>query len=255
MERRRVDRRLQVEAEVDVVEEEQQRPLVLLVAARRAEGEIRVAAPEGERGRERRARPLPGASEFGRPSSSQNICARVPSGKPSAGTTGELRSQPPLGVAETMFPCRSTTSRWTVSLARVGSPAPRSARRPGRARAARRDARPQLRDARRRRPACRRSSAYSLLSSRSSGTSTKSGSPYQRLAVGERELGALDDGVDELALSPQRGEVEALEQRELLQEDRALPPGAASCRRCARGSRATAAASSAPRHAGDVVGP
>ncbi len=66
---------------------------------------------------------LPGSSEFGRPSSSQNIWARVPSGKPSEGITGAPQSQPPLGVAETMFPQRSTTSRWTVS-PRVGSPTP-----------------------------------------------------------------------------------------------------------------------------------
>ena len=62
------------------------------------------------------------------PSSSQNICARVPSGQPSARITGELCSQPPLGVAESMFPKRSTTSRWTVS-PRVSSPAPRRHRR------------------------------------------------------------------------------------------------------------------------------
>ena len=52
-----------------------------------------------ERGR------LPGASEAGRPSSSQNICPRVPSGKPSSGMTGEDCSQPPDGVAVNMLPC------------------------------------------------------------------------------------------------------------------------------------------------------
>src|SRR5713226_1666977 len=44
----RVDRRLQVEPELDVCEEDVQRPLVLLVAARRAEGEVRLALPQGE---------------------------------------------------------------------------------------------------------------------------------------------------------------------------------------------------------------
>ena len=47
---------------------------------------------------------LPGARLAGRPSSSQNICARVPRQKPSSGITGELCSQPPDGVAETMLP-------------------------------------------------------------------------------------------------------------------------------------------------------
>ena len=89
-----------------------------------------------ERGR------LPGASEAGSPSSSQNICARVPSGKPSAGMTGEDCSQPPDGVAVNMLPALSMMSTWVVSprtwpsgetssapcpvwaRANVGSPAP-----------------------------------------------------------------------------------------------------------------------------------
>src|SRR5260370_10510788 len=58
---------------------------------------------------------LPGASEPGRPSSSQNIWPRVPSGKPSSGMTGELCSQPPDGVAEIMLPSRSMMSKCTVS--------------------------------------------------------------------------------------------------------------------------------------------
>ena len=107
-----------------------QRPLLLLVAAGRAPGQVRLAVAEREPGAERRARPRArAASDDGRPSSSQNICARVPSGQPSAGITGELCSQPPLGVAESMLPQRSTTSRCTVS-PRVGSPAPGSDRRP-----------------------------------------------------------------------------------------------------------------------------
>jgi hypothetical protein len=55
----RVDRRLQVEAEDGVGEEERQRPLVLLVAAGGAEREVRLAAAERERRRQRRPRPLP----------------------------------------------------------------------------------------------------------------------------------------------------------------------------------------------------
>ena len=73
---------------------------------------------------------LPGASEEGRPSSSQNIWAREFSGKPSSGMTGEDCSQPPEGVAAIMLPHLSMTSIWTVSPLRpaatieamVGSP-------------------------------------------------------------------------------------------------------------------------------------
>jgi hypothetical protein len=57
-----------------------------------------------ERGR------LPGSRLAGLPSSSQYICAREFRQKPISGMTGELCSQPPLGVAETMLPCRSITS-------------------------------------------------------------------------------------------------------------------------------------------------
>jgi hypothetical protein len=45
MEGREVDRLLQVHAEQHVVEEEVQRPLVLLVTAGRAERQVRLAAP------------------------------------------------------------------------------------------------------------------------------------------------------------------------------------------------------------------
>src|SRR5260221_338015 len=70
----------------------------------------------------------PGASELAKPGVRANIWPLVPRQKPSPGTTGELCSQPPLGVAETRFPNRSATSRWQVSpgpsavVARVGSP-------------------------------------------------------------------------------------------------------------------------------------
>ncbi len=78
----------------------------------------------------------PGTSEAGRPSSSQNICARLPRQKPRSGIVGELCSQPPLGVAEIMLPQRSTTSMWQVSplvvpsRPTVGSPVVMSAERP-----------------------------------------------------------------------------------------------------------------------------
>src|SRR3954452_1029968 len=57
---RRVDRLLQVQSAVDMPEEEVERPLVLLVAAGRAEREIWIAAAECERRRKRRARALAG---------------------------------------------------------------------------------------------------------------------------------------------------------------------------------------------------
>ena len=47
----------------------------------------------------------------------------------------------------------------------------------------------------------------------------------QRVSVGERELRALGDDVDELGLR-ELGEVEALQERELLESDGACPPGA-----------------------------
>jgi len=56
---RRVDCGLEVEAVVEVGEEDMQRPLVLLVAARRAERQPGFAAAQGERRAERRARSLP----------------------------------------------------------------------------------------------------------------------------------------------------------------------------------------------------
>ena len=58
---------------------------------------------------------LPGTSAFGCAGSRENICARVPSGKPSPGMTGELGIQAPLTVAAIMFPSASTASRWVVS--------------------------------------------------------------------------------------------------------------------------------------------
>ena len=66
---------------------------------------------------------MPPAIELASPSSSHSIWARLPRQKPRPGTTGELCSQPPLGVAATRLPCRSTTSTWQVS-PKVGSPDP-----------------------------------------------------------------------------------------------------------------------------------
>src|SRR4051812_45164518 len=60
VELRRVDRLLQVPPEAGVAEQDVELPLVLLVAPRRAEREIRLAPAQDERRRERRPRPPPG---------------------------------------------------------------------------------------------------------------------------------------------------------------------------------------------------
>ena len=73
---------------------------------------------------------VPGRSELASPSSSQSIWARVPRQKPRPGTTGELCSQPPLGVAATRLPCRSTTSTWQEVSPKVGSRTRQGPRRP-----------------------------------------------------------------------------------------------------------------------------
>src|SRR5919204_4472491 len=58
VERRSVDRLLQVAMPYRVLEEERERPLVLVVTARRSEREVRLAASERERRRQRRSRAL-----------------------------------------------------------------------------------------------------------------------------------------------------------------------------------------------------
>ncbi len=165
---------------------------------------------------------FPEPSDAGSPSSSQNICALVPRGHPSAGITGELWSQPPLGVAETRLPKRSATSRWTVS-PRVGSPAPTVSgasttvgSRPPPGRSSPEAASPTSR---------RRSSLYSAREQAVERHVDEARVAVERLPVGERELRALDDRVDVLGRADAEGrEVEPGEQGELLQQDRPLPP-------------------------------
>ena len=65
VEQRQVDRLLQVEAVMDAAQEQAELPLLLLVAARRAEGEAGLAVLEGDRGRQRRARALAGRERGG----------------------------------------------------------------------------------------------------------------------------------------------------------------------------------------------
>ena len=218
VELRRVDRLLEVQAEIDVPEEHVQRPLLLLVSAGRSPCEVR-ARPRAARdpGTSVVRGLAPGVSEEGSPSSSQNICARVPSGHPRAGITGDECSQPPLGVTETRFPKRSATSRCTVSPC-VGSPDPAVAAtsgmlgrwpRPGAQAAA--DVSPTR---------VRRSS---VVVGGEQGVERHFAVAVERVAVGERELRALRYDVDELRVG-ELGEVEALEQGELLEAHRTRAP-------------------------------
>jgi len=70
VERRRVDRRLQVEPVVDMAQKEHERPLILRVPARCAEREHGLAVAQRQERGESRAR------AFGCAASSQTICAR-----------------------------------------------------------------------------------------------------------------------------------------------------------------------------------
>ena len=218
MELGRVDRLLEVHPEIDVAEERVQRPLLLLVAAGRAPREVRLAVAKREAGAECRARTRSRLEATTRsPSSSQNICARVPSGQPSAGMTGELWSQPPLGVAEIMFPKRSAMSRCTVP--RPGSPEPAVAsaarsegRRPMPGRYSAEASSPHERPAR-----------VVVLRRQQRLERDVLGVAVQRVAIRERELPALDDHVDELG-GRELVEVEALQERELLETDGAGRP-------------------------------
>ena len=105
---------------------------------------------------------------------------------------------------------------------------PRAARRTARAAAAAARGRPARRAAARATPrsptSARRSSAYAALSSASSGTSAKSGSPYQASRSANASFAHSTHGVDEVGPGAHRREVEAREQRELLEHHRPLPP-------------------------------
>ncbi len=125
----------------------------------------------------------------------------------------------------------SATSRWQVSPARpsVGSPDPAAAAvvPPGNGGSC--GSRPSGLPGRSSVDACsptsaRRSSAYPALSSASSGTSANSGSPYH---ASRSAKASLAHSMKVWAYSPGRhgGEVEAGQQRELLEHHRPLPPG------------------------------
>ena len=134
----RVDRLLQVHAAVDDVEEAAaattgpagRRPGVPKAiqpspsrSASDGDSVVRGRTPPRERGRQPLLEP-----EHLRRACRGRSRARGPS--------GEDCSQPPLGVAETMLPVRSTTSTWQVSPTRrlAARPAPTASRRPARGR-------------------------------------------------------------------------------------------------------------------------
>src|ERR1700756_2191032 len=125
---RRVNRFLQVQPGVDVAQKELRDPLILLVAARRAPGEIRLAVAPRPGRRERGG--CRGAGKGGGLPSTKTTGARLRSKKPSSGMTGEDCSQPPDGVDDTMLPAWSMISKCTVSprgppsRPTAGSPAP-----------------------------------------------------------------------------------------------------------------------------------
>src|SRR4029079_6397001 len=78
VERRRVDRRLEVVAEDDVTEEGVQRPLVLLVAAWSPDRQRRLPVAQRDRRRERRARPAPRGERGREPLlEPEHLCSRA----------------------------------------------------------------------------------------------------------------------------------------------------------------------------------
>ena len=136
--------------------------------------------------------------------------------------TGDDCSQPPLGVAENRLPSASMTSTWVVSPSAFAPPPagrmPAGAPLPGRSSL----------DARCGSMSARRSRLYSGERRRSSGHVDERRVAVERLAIGEGELGRLDDEVDVLGrVVAEPAEVVAGEERELLQEHRPLAPGRA----------------------------
>ena len=156
--------------------------------------------------------------------------------------TGEECSQPPLGrggdeVAEPVGDAHvagvaRATRRCATRSVRTSSGRTRRGCRPARPRTARGRAAPGCARAAcpgaATRPRCRRRArgVGALYSAESSASTRDLGRvAVPRLPVGEGELGALDDRVDEFGRA-RREAVEPVEQRELLQQHRSLPPRA-----------------------------
>ena len=224
VEARRVDRRLQVVAEDDVTQEDVQRPLVLLIAAGRSEREVREAVAERERGRERRPRPLAGR-ERGRQAVLEPEHLRARAERPAElGITGELCSHPARRrrdeIAEAVGDVEMHRVPGAHGAGRLAGAETLRSRDERRQPAA---AGPELG----RRVVVHEPAALVVVLGRQEPRERdvdEGRVAVEGLTVGEGELRALRDHVDVLGVREFR-EVESLEQRELLQEDRPCPHG------------------------------
>ena len=185
----------------------------------------------------------------GSPSSSQNICARVPRQKPSSGMVGELCSQPPDGVAETSVapavdhvdvagvaagravarrrsarrspaaPPTSGRTRSGTAAATGGAPAGRAG--------------PQLADGRGRRSA---PAARARTPARAGRPAARPGRRRTRPRGRRTPAWPLDDPVDQRRRCRAAGRSAVAEHRQRLQQHRPLAPAARPSRRSARAS-------------------
>ena len=165
----------------------------------------------------------PGISDAGRPGCSQNICARVPRQKPSAGD--RRRALEPAAARRRGDEVAEAVGDVEVAGVAAGRLAEAGAGRGqagdvGQARV--RPARPQLVGGL---AGDQRAPVVRVLARQQELERDRRAVPVPGLAVGERELRALDHRVDVVG-PEERPEVDAVEQRELLEEDRALTPRA-----------------------------
>ena len=216
----RVDRRLQVEPAIDVAQQHVDRPLLLLVAAGRAPREPRLAAPEDEARRERRPRPR------SRAGATTAVPPRARTSAPACRAASRERGSSASSAASPRSAsrrrgCRSGRRR-RGGRCRPGSARPRRARRATTSGEVRQvpEARPKLAA----RVLADELAPLVRVLAREQALERHVGVAVQRVAVRERELGALRRDVHELGLA-QPGDVEAREQRELLQAGGPLAPG------------------------------
>ena len=226
----RVDRLLQVHPEIDVAEERVQRPLLLLVAARSPPGEVGLAVAERQTRAERRARARSGA-ERRREALLEPEHLRPRSERP-AERGNDRRALQPAAARRRRDHVPEAVGDVEMNGAATGL-AGAGGRRGSAERREPADPRPVLG---RRLVADEGAPLVVVLRREERLERDLLGVAVQRVAIRERELSALDDHVDELG-GRELGEVEALQQRELLEARPARPPTAASCRPSARGTR------------------
>ena len=254
LEARLVDRLLEIETVVEVAQEEVERPLVLAVPARRAERHVGLTRAEDEARAQGRARPLPRCQArreaFLEP---EHLRARAQAEaelrdhrralQPASARHGRDHVAPAVDHVDVHGVVGDDAPSGKVRLARPrrGEPARLArARRGGRARGDRdaADGTWQARLARAGRTRAQLEGGFSAHQAAARGVVALAeqyrhrhlaevGVAVPGLAIGKGELGALDDGVQELrALRPHCREIEAGEEGELLEEDRALAPRA-----------------------------